>query len=276
MRRSLRTFARERRSRAISPNGAANMAVVAPLSTTRRSPGERPARRADAVVSDLLERIVSGDLRPADLVPTEPALCDAYGVSRTVAREAVKTLEEKGLVTARQGIGTLVSSQEAWNLLDPEVLAAIVRHDEEYEVLDQLIVVRTVLESALAREAARRRTADDLRELNALMDELDTCVREPERMNVVDVAFHERIMLVSGNQLARAIVKTVHAEARRSTRYSGYVTVANRQRTNLQHRGILDAIAAGDSELAASLMMEHITDAWRRRRPRSKRPSTRP
>jgi len=247
------------------------MAITAPVSVSSRPSAQRPSRRADAVVSDLLERIVSGDLRPADLVPTEPALCEAYGVSRTVAREAVKTLEEKGLLTARQGIGTLVSPQEAWNLLDPEVLAAIVRHDEEYEVLDQLIVVRTVLESALAREAARRRTKDDLRELNALMDELDSCVREPARMDQVDVAFHERIMLISGNQLGRAIVKTVHAEARRSNRYSGSVSVANREHTNRQHRGVLDAITAGDSELAASLMVEHITDAWRRRRPRAAR-----
>jgi GntR family transcriptional regulator, galactonate operon transcriptional repressor len=222
-------------------------------------------------VSDLLERIVSGELHPADLVPTEPALCEAYGVSRTVAREAVKSLEEKGLLTARQGIGTLVSPQEAWNLLDPEVLAAIVRHDDEYDVLDQLIVVRTVLESALAREAASRRTDADLRDLNELMDELDGCVREPRRMDEVDVAFHERIMLASGNQLGRAIVKTVHAEARRSIRYNGTVSVADREHTNRQHRAVLDAITAGESELAATLMVEHISDAWRRRRPRSPR-----
>jgi GntR family galactonate operon transcriptional repressor len=252
------------------------MAVNAPVTGSLRPVGERPSRRADAVVSDLLERIVSGDLRPADLVPTEPSLCEAYSVSRTVAREAVKTLEEKGLLTARQGIGTLVSPQEAWNLLDPEVLAAIVRHDEEYDVLDQLIVVRTVLESALAREAAHRRTEQDLRELNELMDELDTCVREPGRMDQVDVAFHERIMLASGNQLGRAIVKTVHAEARRSIRYSGNVSVGDREHTNRQHRAVLDAITAGDSELSASLMMEHISDAWRRRRPRSaRRPASR-
>jgi DNA-binding GntR family transcriptional regulator len=104
------------------------------------------------------------------------------------------------------------------------------------------------------------------------MDELDTCVREPERMDRVDVAFHERIMLVSGNQLARAIVKTVHLEARRSIRYSGSVSVADRQRTNRQHRAVLGAIVAGDAELAASLMADHINDAWRRRRPRSPRP----
>ncbi len=253
------------------------MAVIAPVKASLRTTAQRPARRADAVVGDLLERIVSGDLRPADLVPTEPSLCHAYGVSRTVAREAVKTLEEKGLLTARQGIGTLVSPQEAWNLLDPEVLAAIVRHDEEYEVFDQLIMVRTVLESAMAREAARRATADDLRELTALMDELDTCVRDRERMDVVDVAFHERIMLASGNQLGRAIVKTVHAEARRSIRYSGRVSVADRKDTNRQHRGVLEAIAAGDAEAAAALMADHINDAWRRRRPRPRRaPARRP
>jgi DNA-binding FadR family transcriptional regulator len=251
------------------------MAVFAPANGSRRSAAQRPARRADAVVHDLLERIVSGELGEGGLLPIEPSLCDAYGVSRTVIREAVKSLEEKGLVTARQGIGTLVSAQEAWNLLDPDLLAAIVRHDEQYEILDQLIKVRTALESQMAHDAARRATAADIRELKALMAELEDSVRTPEHMDDVDVMFHQRIMLASGNQLARAIVRTVHAEARRSVRYSGGASVSDRELSNKQHRAVLDAIVAGDADEAAARMTTHITEAWERRRPRKGRGSTR-
>jgi DNA-binding FadR family transcriptional regulator len=251
------------------------MAVFASANGTRRSAAHRPARRADAVVHDLLERIVSSDLTAGDLLPTEPSLCDSYGVSRTVIREAVKSLEEKGLVTARQGIGTLVSPQEAWNLLDPDLLAAIVRHDEQYEVFDQLIRVRTALESQMASDAARRATPADIRELNQLMAELDASVKTPEHMDDVDVMFHERIMLASGNQLARAIVRTVHAEARRSVRYSGKSSVSDRELSNQQHRAVLAAIAAGDADEAAARMTAHINEAWERRRPRKSKSSTR-
>jgi DNA-binding FadR family transcriptional regulator len=247
------------------------MAVVASANGTRRSAERRPARRADAIVHDLLERIVSSDLNAGDLLPTEPTLCDSYGVSRTVIREAVKSLEEKGLVTARQGIGTLVSPQEAWNLLDPALLAAIVRHDERYEVLDQLIGVRTALESQMARDAARRATPTDIHELSQLMDELDASIKTPEHMDDLDVIFHERIMLASGNQLARAIVRTVHAEARRSIRYSGKSSVSDRELSNKQHRAVLAAIIAGDADEAAAKMTAHINEAWERRRPRKGR-----
>jgi len=230
-------------------------------------------RRADALVDHLIDLIVSGQIGPDQLLPVESALCAAYGVSRTVVREAIKSLEAKGLLRARQGVGTLVSAEESWNLLDPEVLAAIVRYDERYDVLDQLVLVRTSLESSLAREAARRATPADVADLRDLMTELDDAVREPERLDEVDVAFHERIMLASGNQLGRAIVHTVHAEARLSLRYVGHSTLNHRVQSNRQHRAVLEAIEAGDADAAASLMAEHITSSWQRRRPSSRRPA---
>lgn len=251
------------------------MAVFAPVPAGGQRPASgRPVRRSDALVDDLVERIVAGDIGAGTAMPTEPALCAAYGVSRTVVREAVKALEEKGLVTAFQGVGTLVSRQDTWNLLDPHVLAATVRHDEQYEVLDQLIAVRSALESDMAAEAARRATADDLGELAELMDALDASFRNPVLMDELDVAFHERLMLVSGNVLGRAIVHTVHAEARKSIRYLGHSTMADRKLTNDQHRAVLEAVTAGTADVAATLMASHIADAWQRRRP-GKRPRRR-
>jgi len=228
-------------------------------------------RRADALVDHLIDLIVSGGIRPDQLLPVESALCEAYGVSRTVVREAIKSLEAKGLLRARQGVGTLVSAEESWNLLDPAVLSAIVRNDERYDVLDQLILVRTSLESSLAREAARRATDTDLADLRELMTRLDAAVREPEALDDVDVAFHERIMLASGNKLGRAIVHTVHAEARHSPRYVGHSTLAHRLDSNRQHRAVLDAIEARDADAAARLMAEHIETSWQQRRPAAPR-----
>ncbi|WP_336920981.1 FadR/GntR family transcriptional regulator [Aquipuribacter sp. SD81] len=229
----------------------------------------RPARRADAVVDALLEDIVSGELATGQLVPNEAALCLAHGVSRTVVREAVKALESHGLLTVRQGIGTTVTPQEAWNLLEPRVLAAVVEHDEQFHVLDQLVAVRTALESGMAADAARMAGPDDLADLRRMLDELDDLVDDPERMDDADVAFHERIMLASGNQLGRAIVRTVHAEARRSRRYSGVVGPVDRRETNRQHREVLKAIGSGDAAAAERAMAAHIESSWERRRPRN-------
>jgi GntR family transcriptional regulator, galactonate operon transcriptional repressor len=228
---------------------------------------QQRGRRADAVVDHLVELIVSGEIKADQLLPVESALCEAYGVSRTVVREAIKSLEARGLLRARQGVGTLVSLQNSWNLLDPVVLAAIVRHDERYDVLDQLVEVRMSLESSMAREAARRATPADVADLRDLMTRLDAAVQEPDLLDDVDVAFHERIMLASGNQLGRAIVHTVHTEARHSPRYVGHSTLAHRRQSNRQHLGVLEAIEAADPAAAASLMAEHIATSWQRRRP---------
>src|SRR5258707_1526950 len=71
------------------------------------------------IVHAIGRRIVSGDLRPGDLLPSEPEL----GASRTVVREVVKVLSAKGLVESRPKTGTRVRPRETWNLLDPDVLA---------------------------------------------------------------------------------------------------------------------------------------------------------
>ena len=79
----------------------------------------RPGRFASVVVEDLAREIISGTWAEGDVVPTEPALCEEFGFSRTVIREALKLLEERGLVRVEQGRGTSVQPRISWNLLDP-------------------------------------------------------------------------------------------------------------------------------------------------------------
>jgi DNA-binding FadR family transcriptional regulator len=152
-----------------------------------------PARLGTAVVDVLLNRIVSGELEPGTLLPTEPRLSEVFSVSRTVIREAVKILEQKGLVRARQGQGTRVALPDEWNLLDPMVLEASVRHDKDLRILDDLVEVRRVLEAEMAREAAMRSTAEDREDMRRLLGQLAADAGTPDRHMLTDLEFHDAI-----------------------------------------------------------------------------------
>ena len=84
-------------------------------------------------------------------------------------REAIKILEQKGLVRAKQGQGTWVAMSDEWNLLDPMVLEASIRCDKDLRILDDVVEVRRVLESEMARQAAAKATADDRAEMKRLL-----------------------------------------------------------------------------------------------------------
>src|SRR3954453_14038228 len=127
----------------------------------------RPGRLASVVVEELVHAIVSGKLGEGEILPTEPTLCEEFGFSRTVIREALKLLEERGLVRVEQGRGTTVQPRDAWNLLDPVVLAIALAHDREMSLLGNLVAVRAVLEREMAAAAASRLTAEELAELEA-------------------------------------------------------------------------------------------------------------
>ncbi|WP_189268393.1 FadR/GntR family transcriptional regulator [Streptomyces fuscichromogenes] len=227
---------------------------------------KRPARLAHAVVESLTDAIVSGTLPPGSALPVEPELCETFGVSRITIREAVKSLEGKGLVRARQGSGTTVTQSEEWNLLDPVVLAATVRHDDELVVLDQLVGVRSALEAQMAAQAAELATDDDLRAVQRLLGQLDEEIATPARFVETDVSFHDRIMQASRNRLGRSIIRTVHTQARGTFLYTGTPDVHACEQANAEHRQVAERLLARDPQGAADAMTAHIEAAWRRRR----------
>src|SRR3954454_19110973 len=122
----------------------------------------RPGRLAEVVVNDLARQIVGGQHAENDVLPNEPALCEQFGMSRTVVREALKMLEERGLVRVEQGRGTTVQPRNSWNLLDPVVLAIARAQDGKMSLLGNLVAVRAVLEREMAAAAASRLTAEEL------------------------------------------------------------------------------------------------------------------
>lgn len=247
------------------------------MPVSRLIPQRLPAGRLGvAVVAELVELIVTGQIKEGDLLPPEGPLSEHFGVSRTVLRESVKRLEEKGLVIVSQGRGTQVRAPGYWNMLDPVVLSALIDNDESLGVLDELTVVRASLESAMAGAVAVSHTPDDLRRLENALTAMRESAFETDSFRQADVVFHYALMEISGNGLAENIAKHLYKRAVESSRYQGINPPDAVPLTIDEHAAIVDAIRANDSAAAQLAMHEHIHVSWERRRLPDHSPHERP
>ncbi len=218
-----------------------------PQPATRLIPRRLPAGRLGvAVVSELVDLIVTGQLKEGELLPPEGPLSEHFGVSRTVLRESVKRLEEKGLVIVSQGRGTQVRAPGYWNMLDPVVLSALIDNDETLGVLDELTIVRASLESAMAGAVAGSRSADGLRRLENALTTMRESQSEADSFRQADVVFHYALMEISGNRLAENIAKHLYKRATESSRYQGIDPPDAFTLTLKEHAAIVDAISRKD------------------------------
>jgi DNA-binding FadR family transcriptional regulator len=235
-----------------------------PGTTTDPHRLDRPPRLVPAVVSALVSRIVSGEFGSDTELPKEAALVTQYGVSRTVVREALRVLEEKGLIAIQQGRATTVRPQDAWDLLDPMVVTALVEQDSGSEVVGQLVRVRAVLEADMAAQvAASKRPADLQDQLDRLLAEMAAAVEDQDRYVALDKAFHALIMRATGNIFSQHIVRQIHVWAHETVRAA--YSLADIKASHDQHTAIRDAIVAADAERSKAQMYDHILGSWTRK-----------
>jgi GntR family galactonate operon transcriptional repressor len=254
---------------ALPPPATPHAAAPPALRTLGRTP-RRGSRLGTAVVQQLVDDIVRGEYVAGSLLPPEADLCEYFDVSRTVIRESVKVVQEKGLVLIVQGKGTLVTNTRDWNMIDEVVLSSLIRQDESLAILDELITVRASLETEMAAAAAGA-TAAYKADIVAALEAMERVAALPGEFADADVEFHDVVMQASGNRLGRAIVTRVHDKARTSVRYVGEVSEVNTKRTVAEHRRVVDAINAGDAAAAGTAMRAHILDSWARRRPSARK-----
>ncbi|MEU5551380.1 MULTISPECIES: FadR/GntR family transcriptional regulator [unclassified Micromonospora] len=233
----------------------------------------RPQNLARAVTAELVQRIVRGMHPSGSPLPPEPVLCETFSVSRTVVREAVKVLQEKGLVQVRQGAGTTVTEPSNWDMLDELVLAATIAEDDSLAILDDLVVTRRLLESDMAHVAARQADAETIERLRALVDRMDELVDDTVAYHEHDRAFHDTVMQASGNRIARGVVRSLESQVANTARYMGRTQRSLCVASNRGHRRIYERIAARDPAGAADAMFTHITEAWLVRRKGSGKPT---
>jgi DNA-binding FadR family transcriptional regulator len=214
------------------------------------------------IVHTIGRRIVSGEIRPGEQLPT-PA---RVGASRGVVREAIKVLAAKGLVVSRPRTGTRVRPPEAWNLLDPDVMAWQRGGSPQALLLGKLTEVRLLIEPGAAALAARRAGREDLSSLQvALRDMRDALDRSPpdhDAYNDADLRFHRAIVQSCRNDVLEqmgAIVNTTLLVA-----FNAALRVPGLPRASLsRHQAILDAIRRRQPNLARAAMRRLVQNTGR-------------
>ena len=228
-------------------------------------PRQRGRGLAHGLVEDLSLKIRDGALRPGDKLPTESEIMQAFGVSRTVVREAISKLQAAGLVETHHGVGTFVLPPRAGGVfrLEPgDVVTSV-------DVL-AVLELRISLETESAGLAATRRTEEQLHAMREALDEFARNMAASANTVPADFRFHLQIAQATGNpyfadimsHLGTAIIpRTRIRSISNDERGAEYLS-----RVNREHEEIYAAIARRDPESARAAMRIHLTNSRERLR----------
>ncbi|SES37299.1 DNA-binding transcriptional regulator, FadR family [Tranquillimonas rosea] len=216
------------------------------------------------VVDGLGRRIVRGDFPENSLLPRDEELAEMFGVSRTVLREAMKTLAAKGMVEPRSRVGTRVLDRHRWSLIDQQVLTWHLDERADAAFLGELFEMRLSFEPYAARLAAERAEPVKIEKMYACCD---TMAESPsgQDFSIADLDLHRAIQEAAGNAFLNSVGTLIEAALLTSFRLSSPLASAAGQRESAaQHRALVDAIAAGDRDGAERAMREVIEEGWRK------------
>jgi DNA-binding FadR family transcriptional regulator len=233
------------------------------------SPLREPRRvsLAEQVTRDLTARIVGGELRPGDQLPTERALMERYGVSRTVVREAMSSLRAAGRLATQQGRGAFV--------LDPAAPATAYRLDPSEagaaEDVLKLMEIRIALESEAASLAAQRRDEAGLAALARITAAFAESVADPAQSAVHDQAFHLCVAELSGNLYFGGMLGGLSPRLLPRARIDLFkdddaARLAYLRTLQVEHANIQEAIRRADGEAARAAMRLHLSNSRERLR----------
>ncbi|MDT0344879.1 FadR/GntR family transcriptional regulator [Streptomyces litchfieldiae] len=204
----------------------------------------RRSALADQVISQLRQQITSGEWPVGSRIPTEPELVEQLGVARNTVREAIRALAHNGLLDIRQGSGTYVAATS-------ELAGVMHRRFADADPRD-VAELRSTLEAAAARLAARRRTEQELRQLTTLLGRREAAwsAGEVDRFVEADATFHMAVVQASHNEVLTALYADLGTVVRAFLR--GEVGDELRPEDHVDHARLVDAIRASDAEAAAA------------------------
>lgn len=208
----------------------------------------------EAVVSALVEAIVSGEIPENATLPNESELMALYKVSRTALREAMQFLTAQGMVRSRTRAGTVVLPVDEWNFLDPIVLDAALRHRANSSFYEALLEARALLEPEAASLAASRASARQLAVIEeAFLAMVASSSRNDEEWSRADLAFHTAIIEASGNWIYRHFASAIRAALLVTFRLTHRHTTSHAD-VVVMHRRVFEAIRLRQPEAAFAAM----------------------
>lgn len=219
------------------------------------------------LVEVLVSEIASGRYATDELLPREIDLAERYGISRGTVREAIRALEERGVVTVRHGHGAKVAGNASWDILDEAVLGALLRAESglRVDVLGEVLECRKILEVEAAGLAAKRAGKSEVTAIESALAVMRDAASpgpfskgEADPFLEADLAFHEAVMAAAGNralhQLTRSVRSSLLAARRPLARPQDRIS-----RAVPEHANVYEAIAGGDAEGAREAMTKVLS-----------------
>lgn len=211
-------------------------------------------------VDHLGEAIVAGRYAAGASIPPEPILGEELGVSRTVVREAVKSLIAKGLVTSGPKVGTRVLAEEDWNWFDPDVIAWQAKAGLTPEFLRDLMDLRRVVEPAAVRLAAQRASQEDIANIETAFEGMTRAVKDGGDYVSYDLRFHQGLLRACRNRMLIQMSKALGALLRTSFELSTSKKGGPASSLVL-HRAVLDAVIVRNPAKAEKAILVLIDGA---------------
>lgn len=226
---------------------------------TMRDRAIKKGKLSEVVVDRLNAQIRSGELKSGERLPTERALAESMGVSRTVIREAIRIMVEKDILELRNGhsyVRQLTFDEIVTNICDSIVPGQI--------SLLEIMEVRTILEVYIVRKAAENITQEQVTEIQKSIDKMKLLMDQGESGSLEESAFHRGLAEATGNSALKSIYFLCE-DLLSSTQFNtwkGASTYGAPNTAIADHQAILDAISAHNARQAEMLMQAHMDYAY--------------
>lgn len=213
-------------------------------------------------LSQKIERTIENAIREKKLIigsklPTEREMCEAFGVSRTALREALRRLSARGLISIQKGSGMYVSEIKIQDAINSLNLYYDLKFDNN--LLTQIIEVRRLFEPEIARLAAVNRTEQNLKELEKSLKEFEACDPDNTQKEAdIDNKFHLTIAKATVNPIVQITMEPIYSLLPRMRNYIYANVEGEKEHTLDSHKRLLDAIRKQDENAAYDIMKEHL------------------
>lgn len=207
---------------------------------------------SEKAATRLIDFIQDHHLRPRDALPSETTLAAEFGVSRQVIREALKSLQGKGIIDIVNGKGALVRAIDSETLFVLFQQAVHLNHSTMIELLE----IRNGLEVQSAALAAQRRTPEDIRQMQEIIGEMRQHVYDPDAYMPLDLAYHLSIASASHNMMLHHLLESIQEVSKAMIREGLRHRHTAQQFEHVQelHEALFEEIVRGNAAKAADLM----------------------
>jgi len=221
---------------------------------------DRSPRLSNQVLDVLLYEVVQEAL-PGSLLPRESDLADRFGISRGVTREVLRGLEERGVITVRHGHGAIVNDPDEWDILDGDVLNALLHGRGQISGLREVLECRQIIEVQVAALAAERAGADALAAIEKALDAMRAAAAlnsDSDAYTEADLAFHDALARAAGNRALYRVAEPLSRAFVIAHRPLSQVDV-RQNRSVPEHGKVFEAVKNKDSDAAASAMKDLLS-----------------